>query len=451
MLDKQALFVYTALEPREKATMQYTDEMKKAKVAEFDLNQHTWRVMQNEPFYTALLRRLDRRVDESCPTFGVALDAQRGQFYVVYNPTFAAGLDDAGLGAVIVHELLHIVFEHVTSRQPAWKCGIAYRSDEKCRGCEHMSACNRMHKQHNYAADLAINSFLADKLPTACWDKPLNLLIPGQGAYMHAPVGQSMEFYLDWLKTNDVDIKLDSIDDHSQWISDDSGDMSDSAAVASAKAAFKQAMGEAVSEVVKQGRGWGTVSSDMQKDILDRLSSRLDWKSMLRYFVARSRRADKRSTMMRVNRRYPYMHAGSKRNYHANIAICVDMSGSVSDALLGAFFGELDGMAAIAQFTMVPFDTRVDESDVFVWKRGQRGLGSRTHCGGTDFQAVSHWVVKHGKFDGMIVMTDLEAPKPAPLPNGIKRLWITDETHGKTPYFDTTPEPMVWIPKSDMK
>lgn len=444
---------------------------------EFDLNLHTWRVMQSEPFFAALLRRIDRRKDFSCPTMGVALDKQKGCFYLVYNPRFAAGLDDKGVQAVIMHELYHCIFEHVTSRQPEWKCGKTSPSKKDCEGCQHVSECNLLHTTHNFAADLAINSHLLKNLPKMCWGEPLDLLIPGEGKFKDAPVEKSMEWYLSWISQNpEVQKEIarqakqnegssngkpmpgsgqgtgGTLDDHSGWKDAESGDMDaeTAGALAAAKADFKQAMADAVNDINKSAAGWGTVTADCQKDILERLKSRLDWRRFLRYFIGTSRRADKRSTIMRINKRYAYVHPGHKVNRHANIAVCVDMSGSVDDAMLLTFLSELDGLANLAEFTFVPFDTDVQEDCVFVWKKGKRGLGARTKCGGTNFQVVTDWVQAQGKFDGMIVLTDLEAPKPTAFHGGL-RLWITDQTHGDRPYIDVSPDPIVVIPDKDTK
>ena len=37
--------------------------------------------------------------------------------------------------------------------------------------------------------------------------------------------------------------------------------------------------------------------------------------------------------------------------------------------MLAAFFSELNKLAEIAEFTVIPFDTRVAESKVYGWKK----------------------------------------------------------------------------------
>ena len=165
---------------------------------------------------------------------------------------------------------------------------------------------------------------------------------------------------------------------------------------------------------------------------------------MLRYFVKQSQKANKRSTVRKINKRYPYQHPGKKATRTAKIAIAIDQSGSVSDDMLSAFFAELNSLAKIAEFTVIPFDTRVDPDKNFVWKKGMNRKRERTMYGGTCFNAPTKFVNEKGGFDGLIVCTDMEAPKPVRCK--VQRLWITDEYHGNRPYFNPKPERMIIVP-----
>ena len=178
----------------------------------------------------------------------------------------------------------------------------------------------------------------------------------------------------------------------------------------------------------------GTVPSDVRKDILDRLSAKIDWRKVLRYFIKTSQRSDKRSTVKRINRRYPYIHPGRKVQRQAKIAISIDQSGSVDDEMLALFFAELNQLADLAEFTVVPFDTRVAEDKVFVWKKGEKKKWERVLCGGTCFEAPTDFVNK-GKWDGHIILTDMYAPKPKA--SRVQRMWMTDADSARNPYFQT--------------
>jgi predicted metal-dependent peptidase len=56
-------------------------------------------------------------------------------------------------------------------------------------------------------------------------------------------------------------------------------------------------------------------------------------------------------------------------------------------------------------------------------------------CGGTDFSAPTEYVNKRGDFDGLIVLSDLEAPKP--IACKAQRMWMTDAAGSQQRYFQT--------------
>jgi predicted metal-dependent peptidase len=128
--------------------------------------------------------------------------------------------------------------------------------------------------------------------------------------------------------------------------------------------------------------------------------------------------------MRKINRRFPYIHAGRKVNRVANIAISIDQSGSVSDEELNAFFNELNKLATLATFTVIPFDYNVAEDKVYVWKKGDKRKWSRVLHGGTNFNAPTKWVNDRG-FDGHIVLTDLQAEKP--ISSHCRRMWMASK------------------------
>ena len=224
-----------------------------------------------------------------------------------------------------------------------------------------------------------------------------------------------------------------SFDDHSGW--DDAAQSPEQqAANQMAKERLKNAMKDAAKEASQSAKGWGSMSGAVKEEILKRLETKVDWRKVLRYFIKTSQRASRRSSVKRINKRYAYIHPGKKVQRQAKIAIAIDQSGSVSDDMLSAFFGELNKLAKLAEFTVVPFDTQVDESKVYVWKKGQNKAAERVLCGGTCFDAPTEYVNKNS-FDGVIILTDMEAPKPKACK--AQRMWMTDERGASRPYFKT--------------
>ena len=423
----------------------------------FDLNKHVARLLMDQPFFAALSRRVDKRVGP-IPTAGVRVNPETAQFEMIYNPTFFEGLTDVERAGVLKHEFYHLIFEHVTGRMP-----------------EEVKNNAALAKKWNFATDLAINSHLVGQLPEGC-------LMPGEGPFEDLPKGKSAEWY--WANLPEdpggkgeeegeggqgqgddegegqggsgagdeegdgegqgeeegegkekkngkggKGVPDDGIlDDHSGW-----GDCPP-AAQEIAKERLKEAVRKAAEEATKAG-SWGDIGSDCRKDITDRLlTTKVDWKNVLRYFIKTSQVANRKSTIKRINKRYPYIHPGRKQTRTAKIAVSVDQSGSVDDSMLQAFFAELNKLATLAEFTVVPFDTDVAKDKVFVWKKGDKRKWERVMCGGTCFNAPTKYV-NEGQFDGHIVLTDMCAPKP--VASKCQRMWMTTTYYAKNPYFKT--------------
>jgi predicted metal-dependent peptidase len=380
--------------------------MSEEKKPEFDLNKHTARLLMNEPFFAGLSRRVDKRKTTEIPTAGVTVDKKTAQFVLMYNADYFAKLSDKEKLGVLKHEFYHLVFEHVTGRKPE---GGLTREDNVCM-------------------DLAINSHLIGELPDNC-------CIPGQGPFEWAEPGKSYEWYkANWQEPEGGEggeggdgEPADSFDDHSGW------DQVDNTENEIAKERLKEAIKKAAEEANQSG-SWGSVPAQCRKEIMDRLKVRINWEKALRYFIKTSQKADKKSTVRRINKRFPYIHPGKKVKRHARFAVSIDQSGSVDDEMLAKFFSALDKLAKLATFTVVPFDTEVCESHVFEWKKGKRYKAERVRYGGTCFDAPTKWVNERG-FDGHIVLTDMMAPKP--VTSKCKRLWVTTAQYAERPYFET--------------
>ena len=401
----------------------------------FDLKLHAYRLLIEEPFFAALSRKIEKKENYGIPTAGVRVNPDSGHFEMAYNPDFFEKLSDVEKAGVLKHEFYHLIFDHVTTRKPE---GVP-------------------HAKWNIAADLAINSHLVGELPEQC-------CMPGEGPFADLPLGESAEWYLANLPEDDESegqqgdgeggegepsegddsggqdnnndngngpssSKPGNFDDHSGW-----DEAASSEANQMAKERLKNAIKEAAQEASQSAKGWGSVSGEVRKEIMKRLETKVDWRKVLRYFIKTSQRANRSSTIKRINRRYAYIHPGKKVRRQAKIAIAIDQSGSVSDEMLAAFFAELNSLAKLAEFTVVPFDTQVDESKVYIWKKGKSQKPERVLCGGTCFEAPTDWA-NNNNVDGLIILTDMEAPKPKACK--AQRMWMTDARGASRPYFQT--------------
>lgn len=368
----------------------------------FDLRVQMHRLLMDEPFFAAISRRVNKTSTTSIPTAGVYVDKESLQFNLLYNPNFFADKTDVQIKGVLMHEFYHLIFKHVTSRKPE----------------------NVPNMTWNIAADLAINCMIGEE------NLPPNCCIPEVGRFKDYPAHKTAEFYLEMMKKDeefgdgkggfkemDSSGEFGNFDDHQGW--DDLTDEERQIIEERSKDILEKAVRE-----VNQGNNWGSVSSSVKREIMERLKTRVDWKKVLRAFIGASQRADKTNTMRKINRRFPYIHAGRKVNRVANIAISIDQSGSVSDAELNALFNELNKLATLATFTVIPFDYEVAEQKVYVWKKGDKRKWERVLYGGTNFDAPTAYVNERN-FDGHIILTDLMADKPKS--SRCRRMWMASK------------------------
>jgi len=409
------------------APFEHADE---ATAKAFNLQPHLVGMMLEEPFYAKVLRILTKTKTRAIPTAGVI--AKEGELKMYWNDRFMAALPGKQVRGVLKHEMLHLIFEHTTTRK------------------------YEPHKVWNYATDLAINSHLMDELPEfglfpgkeftpLTEDKKEKM---GEAAVKQYeavskkiasfPKGQAAEWYFARLMEDDeVKEAIENpaqpengdgepgdgqgvgmpgtLDDHDGW-----GDMSDEDREY-IKAKVKQAAGDAAKECDSKG-SWGSVPAELRRQIKAALVADIPWQKILDRFCGYSKRANRTTSYSRLHSTMGRLVPGAKRGYTSSVATYIDQSGSVSDRELALCFGELANLAKNTEFTCYHFDTEVDEKSKAVWKR-KGHPATRTRCGGTDFTAPTKHAAKHkGTFDGYIILTDGYAPDPGP--SRLPRAWV---------------------------
>ena len=397
---------------------------KKIKVSQenidkFDLQKHLVSLLWDEPFYSRILRSLNKVESAEIPTAGVL--CKDGDITMWWNREFLASLKPQKVKGLLKHECLHLVFKHTTER----------RKDPFLLW--------------NYAADLAINSIIPRN------ELPDGGLIPGERLdrlteedkkemksdsikyyeelsklIERLPKNKTSEFYFEKLISN-KDIKKHAessgdlglsigFDDHDGWdeMSNEEREM------------LKEKLGQLLKDAVSESnaKGWGSISAEVAIRLNQMVSNEIKWEDILRRFCGFTRRDDRLSSNKRLNRKYPGIHPGTKKIYKPRIAVYVDESGSMSSSDLEKFYGELNSLSTRTDFYMYKFDAVVDDKEGFLWKKGKRLKIERSMSGGTNFESVTKHAIKKKKdFDGYIIFTDGCAPKPS-ISHGLKRCWL---------------------------
>lgn len=396
---------------------------------DFNLDRHLVSFLQDAPFFAELSRHITKIPTEDMPTAAVSFDEKNDDIVLYWNPTFFASLTPREVRGVLIHEYYHLVFGHLYSRKrnpPAiW----------------------------NIATDLAINSIILDPnrdnshlkgdkiLPDFAlvpgrfpkhpdgreWNETEKASLKLSQIISELPTMQASEWYFEKIyeKTkNDPELaasmsSLNSLDDHSGW------DQLPEELKEYVEGKIKSIVEKGVKVADAQANGWGNIPLTVADAIRKSVTNIINWRRVLRQFVGQLIRGGRTNTMKRINKRYPYIHPGTKRGYEAKLLIAVDQSGSVSDQMLAEFFGELSSLTKKVSISVLPFDCVADERDIYEWRRGSNVPANRIRAGGTDFNAptvVANDPKNRRRWDGMLILTDGMAP--APTATRIKRGWV---------------------------
>jgi predicted metal-dependent peptidase len=407
-----------------------------AEAAAFDMNPYLVELMWSEPFYARILRGITKKRCDSIPTAGVMV--RDGEVTYIYNPRFVASLaKDEGqkkIKGLNIHECLHLTFLHCSERKM------------------------NPHRIWNYATDCAINSVIPRDLLPDCG------IIPGEGFtplteeqkekmtpdriarfermsdfIENLPSGLSSEEYFALFMQNEdftnepepgeggeggepgeggeglgMPGEMDSHDGWGEEINDQDREI--------IRGKMKQVLADAVKECDSKG-SWGSVPAETRAQIRAMISCEIPWQSVLKKFLGFTRRSNRATSRMRLNKKYPGVHSGFKRGYTSSVGIYIDQSGSVGNEELELLFGELANLARQTEFVTYHFDTSVDDDSRTEWRKGKLPAPHRTRCGGTCFSAPTvHANQRSKEFDGYLILTDGYAPDPGP--SRLRRGWI---------------------------
>jgi len=378
-------------------------------------------LMQEEPFLGGMIMYIPKVADWKVDTAYVCAD-KHGNIKMGYNPDFMRSLPSKQRRGVLMHELFHVAFMHIAER------GVADRKRSRL---------------WNIATDLAINSIIGnEKLPEFC-------LMPGRAPKSNDPKLakliksfpklQSADWYMARLEEYAQENgKQNSEDEYTLEIGNGDGETLDGhGGWGDVPEEFGDIIREKVRELIDKGAKavqrraqWGSLPAEIIAQIEKMLKNELDWKTILRMFIGRTRSMERNSTMKRINKRLPYMMPGAKRSTIANILCAIDQSGSVSDHDVQKFLAETFAASKEGKIDIINFDTEMDEKSLQSVNNGQNFKWARTRCGGTDFDAVQRYLndsKRRGKYSACIIMTDGFAPKMG-LVVGTKVMWVITET-----------------------
>lgn len=416
-----------------------------------------------EPFLYVMFQWMEKIPTVEIPTAAVAYLQRRNVYVFLYNPYFMAKLgwtskEDPTLcregmrrqKAVILHEMFHVHGRHLTIRNLEGIFSPHFQNREI------------ENEAKNHAMDLAINSVLSlqETLPIGLF--PGGITDPTEedlkaNRYAGFPEKLSAEAYAHLMVTDPAvlkafqnrDMTMTSVKKTLEELVGSPGaqgtpqpgpqgdsrgpyegfdrvsDVFDDSHVESQgdEIAESNLYDRMLREAVRQ-RQWGSVPSQMQEDILERLRVKpVHWKQILRELTGRTVKCYHHTTFQKLNRKYPWLHPGRKSSHSAKILVAVDQSGSVDNDLLSKIFAAFEQLSHTVSFYLCPFTSDIDPKDVKKITRNMRLEFKRELTGGTDFQAPTD-LANLGGYDALIIATDMECYRPGPC--RVPRWWLTD-------------------------
>ena len=254
------------------------------------------RVRRRSPFFATLMLFANYYEDKHIPT--AATDGKA----IYYNPIYLESLSKASLDGLMLHELLHIALLHLPRRQ------------------------ERELLLWNVACDIVINGMLA------------------QENWLELPKGALRDEALENLSAEEVYILLQERSiklslPHGDLLILGDGPMSE-AERSELSAHWKHALAQAVA-VQRSSKGQGDLPTGLKRLLGEVLEPQLDWRVVLWRFLSRTP-----VDYQGFDRRFIHedLYLEHLEGESVEVLVCIDTSGSISDAQLGQFYSELQGI-----------------------------------------------------------------------------------------------------------
>ncbi len=350
-----------------------------------------------EPFYGLFLIGINKKYSMQLPTAGVSKHNIGCQLTI--NPEFYNDLSEDHRFGLIKHELLHIAFGHLITRD---------RYSDK--------------KLFNIAADLEINQYILEsKLPDGG-------LLLSSFPELNLPRKAGTDKYYELLQeaqedgtSPSLDNLMDKMNGESQYCHGTWDDF-DSLPEADKKLMQKQIEHQLKESAEQTTKKQGTIPGELA-ELIHRLlhiePPKFDWKAYLRRFAGNSSVVYTKKLRRKYNKRYA-ANPGLKIKFKNHILVGVDTSGSVNNDELKEFFSELTHMHKTGhKITVAQCDTKLNSVKEFNPRKDWEIHGR----GGTSFQPViDYYNERKGLYTALIYLTDGEAYAPENCPNNT--LWV---------------------------
>jgi predicted metal-dependent peptidase len=310
-----------------------------------------------------------------------------------YSRTFVAGLTDAELRFLILHEAYHVLYKHLTT---------------------YLHLYEKNPRKANMACDYVINLKLVDF--DRANDKGF-IVMPKVGLLDEQYRGMDSAQVYKLLPDDDEGDGSGKGQGQGQGQGDgESLDQHDWESAKELTPEERKELDRAVDEAVRQGALIaGKMGSGGSRMLDELLESKIDWREALREFVSTTCAGSDYSTWKRPNRRYIsagiYLPSGITETV-GELVIAIDTSGSIGGRELAQFLGEVSAIAKAVKpqaVRLMYWDTSVCADEYYMQDQLDEIVKSTKPAGGggTMVECVPEYMrEKQIKPQAVIVLTD---------------------------------------------
>lgn len=178
-----------------------------------------------------------------------------------------------------------------------------------------------------------------------------------------------------------------------------------------------------INDLIDRTNDWGSLAGDIVERIKASTKARLNRSMVFQGFKSNLLSADRILTRMRPNRRTGFQQMGSRREIRAHLLIAIDVSGSIDTPTLSRFYSVVNKLFLDSNIEIdeVPFDAAMGQ--IHPLHNIELSLDVKGR-GGTNFQPVVDYFLKSRNYDGLMILTDGEAPPPTVDKKRAPILWV---------------------------
>jgi len=365
------------------------------------------RLISRHKFFAHILLQLKTRFDPKFPTAGVSI--RNSHVHMVIGSDFFKILNEDQRVFVLCYEMAHIVLGHLGKER------FQNKKD---------------HQINNIAMDIAIHEILTEA--KVLFPEENKTIKPWTVESLRKFVeddsilgNETAEYYFNYLKNmkNDMQEKIAAMPnfDVHDWLDEGSGENSN----------LGKALTVGILENAKRGCGPGDIPGVADLTIDGFKKSVVDWRAILRRFVASAVDHSYRTTRNKRNRRYGFAVPGKKRIFTPTIAFIVDTSGSMTEGMLETAAAEMVKLEKLGyEIWVIEADADVQKVPYEFKNRKFKGFKGG---GGTLYQPALDAALRLN-CDVAVYLTDMD-PADEPLKPKFPVLWLRTAIGSFNPSF----------------